>query len=63
MSRVIIYIDCYGDSYINVEADEFHEDEGFIKAYKRSELVAMVRASEVKAVWRSEREKSNVQKS
>ena len=57
MSRVIIYIDCCGDGYVNVEADEFHEDEGFIKAYKHSELVAMVRASEVKAVWRSEREK------
>lgn len=57
MSRVIIYLDCYGDSYINVEADEFHEDGEYIKAYNGPELVAMVRTKEVKAVWRSEREK------
>lgn len=58
MSRVIIYLDCYGDSYINVEAEEFHEDGDYIKAYNnRQEIVAMVRSSEVKAVWRSEREK------
>lgn len=55
MSRVIIYLDCYG-GYINLEAEEFHEDGEYIKAYNsRQEIVAMVRTSEVKAVWRSEK--------
>ena len=41
--------------FINVEADEFHEEGNFIKAYKRSELVAMADISCVKTAHISDR--------
>ena len=53
MSRVVAYIDCNPNGFLNLEADEFHEDEGFIKVYNRSECVAMLRPSEVRAIYRS----------
>lgn len=57
MSRVIIYLKCNGESYINLEADEFHKDGEFIVACRRSETVAMIRPEEIRAIWTSEREK------
>lgn len=54
MSRCVFY---FGDNnYVNIEADEFHEDEGFLKAYQHNELVGMFKIDEVKAAYRTERE-------
>jgi hypothetical protein len=40
--------------YICIEADEFHEDKNFIKAYKGNELVAMADMSVVKTAYLTE---------
>lgn len=42
------------ENYVNVEADEFHEDEGFLKAYLHNELVAMFLIDIVKGAYRTE---------
>lgn len=54
MSRCVFYF-C-DNNYVNIEADEFHEDEGFLKAYKHNELVGMFKIEEVKAAYRTEKE-------
>lgn len=42
------------DQYINVEAEEFHQDGDFLKAYTVGhELVAVVHISAVKAAYRT----------
>ena len=53
MKKVIIK---FTDSldFINVEADEFHEDKNFVKAYKGNELVAMVDTSVIKMAYITE---------
>ncbi len=53
MTRVIIkYTDT--DQYINVEAEEFHEDGNFIKAYNHNELVAIADINFVKTAYITE---------
>ena len=39
------------ENYVNVEADEFHEDEGFLKAYLHHELVAMFLIDIIKGAY------------
>jgi hypothetical protein len=53
MKRIIIK---FTDSldYICVEADEFHEDKNFIKAYKGNELVAMADMGVIKTAYLTE---------
>ena len=55
MSRVIFWF-TDSDNYVNVVAEEFHEDNGFLKAYNsHHELVAMFRVECVKGVYISEK--------
>ncbi len=53
MSRVIIKFNDT-NQYINVDADEFHEDGNFIKAYKGNELVAIADVSVIKTAYITE---------
>lgn len=39
------------DKYASVIADEFHEDEGFLKAYRHNELIAMFDVKIVKGAY------------
>lgn len=61
MSRCVFY---FGDNnYVNIEADEFHEDEEFLKAYYHNEFVGMFKIDQVKAAYRTEREAMKCQNS
>lgn len=42
------------DKYVSVKAEEFHEDEGYLKAYEHNELVAMFDISIIKGAYRTE---------
>lgn len=42
------------DKYVSLEAEEFHEDDGYLKAYQRSELVGMFDISIIKAAYRTD---------
>ena len=54
MARVTFWMND-SDNFISVEAEEFHEDDGFFKAYTRNhELVAVVSTKYVKAAYRTE---------
>lgn len=54
MARVIFLFND-SDGYVNVEAEEFHEDDGFLKAYSsHSELVAMFDIKVIRGAYRSE---------
>ena len=53
MTRVIIRFKDI-DQYVNLEAEEFHEDGNFIKAYNHNELVAMCDISVVKVAYITE---------
>lgn len=54
MSRVIIHFND-NENFINIEAEEFHEDEGFLKAYTTGhQLVAMVDVKFVKCAYQTE---------
>lgn len=58
MARCVFYfID--SDNFVNLEADEFHEDEGFLKAYQHNELVGIFKTDCIKAAYRTEKEKKN----
>lgn len=58
MSRLIAFLKSNGESYINLEAEEFHQDGDFIVACNnRHETVFMARPEEIRAIWISEREK------
>ena len=56
MARCVFYL-IDSDGFVNIEADEFHEDEGFLKAYQRNELVAIFKIDCIKAAYRTEKEK------
>lgn len=46
----------YGENnHVNVKADEFHEDEGFLKAYVHNELVAIFRLDYINGAYISEK--------
>ena len=48
------------NEYISVEAEEMHEDNGFLKAYSdHNELVAMVDISVIKAAYFTEEKSKN----
>lgn len=52
MSRVVIKLKNDKDNYVNVEAEEFHEDKGFIKAYNsHNELVALADINEIRIAY------------
>lgn len=53
MGRVIIKFN--DDTYVNAEADEFHEDGEYVKAYKKNELVVMCKTSELKLAYFTEK--------
>lgn len=55
MARVIVRFVNPDDGYVNLEAEEFHEDAGFIKAYQRNELVGMFRIEDVRIAYRSDK--------
>ena len=57
MPRVVIL---YGtDSYLNIEAEEMHEDGEFLKVYTaHQELAAMFRISVVNVAYMSEEKKN-----
>ena len=55
MARVVVKFKNEADDFINVEADEFHEDGEYIKAYLHNELVAMVLSSEVRIAYISQK--------
>ena len=53
MARITFW---FNDSsnYVSVIADEFHEDEGFLKAYEHNELVALFDIKNIKGAYRTE---------
>lgn len=51
MARCVFF---FGDNYVNLEAEEFHEDEGFLKAYQRTELVGIFKIDTITAAYRTE---------
>ena len=53
MSRCIFWFKD-NENYVNVEADEFHEDDGYLKAYLHNELVAMFLIEIIKGAYRSD---------
>lgn len=55
MARVIVKFVNSTDEYVNIEAEEFHEENGFIKAYQRNELVGMFRIEDVRIAYRSDK--------
>ncbi len=55
MARVIAYFK-ENDNFVNIEAEEFHEDGEYIKVYSdHNELVGMFLTNNIKAIWRSEK--------
>lgn len=52
MARCIFILK--NEKYANLNADEFHEDEGVLKAYKGAELVGYFNKDEVLVAYRSE---------
>lgn len=50
MSRVTFWFND-SDRYVSVEAEEFHEDNGYLKAYLRNELVAFFDINIVKGAY------------
>lgn len=55
MVRVVVRFKNLDDGYVNLEAEEFHEDGEFIKAYKHNELVGLFRIEEVRIAYRSDK--------
>lgn len=55
MARVIVRFKNSDDGYVNLEAEEFHEDGEFIKAYQHHELVGLFRIEEVRIAYRSDK--------
>ena len=51
MAKLIVRFKKEEDKYINIEADEFHEDGEFLKAYLHNELVAMFLPEEVRIAF------------
>lgn len=43
------------DIILNLDAEEFHEDGEYIKAYKHHELVGMFLTENIKAAYRTEK--------
>lgn len=57
MTRVIAKFIRDEDGYINIPAEEFHEDGNFIKVYdEHQELVGMFRPEEIRIIYRSDKE-------
>lgn len=54
MSRCIFYTVEGKPDFVNIEADEFHEDGEFLKAYLHNELVFITRMDNVKTAYRTE---------
>lgn len=55
MARVIVKFKDT-DEYVNIEAEEFHEDGEYIKAYSdHNELVGMFVITNIKTIYRSEK--------
>ena len=54
MARCVFYFND-NDSYVNLEAEEFHEDGEFLKAYQKNELVGIFKTSEIKAAYRTDK--------
>lgn len=43
------------EKFVNIEAEEFHEDDGFLKAYTaHNELVGMFDIQSIKGAYRTE---------
>lgn len=55
MARVIVRFKNTEDGYVNLEAEEFHEDGEYIKAYQKNELVGMFRTEEIRIAYRSDK--------
>lgn len=54
MAKCVFYFND-NDNYVNLEAEEFHEDNGFLKAYQRNELVGIFKIDCIKAAYRTEK--------
>lgn len=50
MARVTFWFND-SDRYVSVEAEEFHEDNGYLKAYLHNELVAFFDIAIVKGAY------------
>ncbi len=59
MSRCVFYFND-NDNFVNLEAEEFHEDGGFLKAYQRNELVGIFKIECIKAAYRTDKNEKNV---
>lgn len=53
MARITFWFND-SDKYVNVVAEEFHEDDGFLKAYEHNELVALFDLKIIKGAYRTE---------
>lgn len=57
MARVTFWFND-SDNYVSIEAEEFHEDRKFLKAYsKHNELVAMFDMKIIKGAYLTEQKK------
>lgn len=54
MTRCVFHLLDDKNGFVNIEADEFHEDGDFLKAYYHNELVFMTLLSNVKTAYRTE---------
>ena len=54
MARCVFWFND-NDNFVNVEADEFHEDEGYLKAYLHNELVGIFQTNVIKAAYKTEK--------
>ena len=50
MARITFWFND-SDKYASVVADEFHEDEGFLKAYRHNELIAIFDLKIIKGAY------------
>lgn len=54
MSRCVFYLMDDKPNFVNINADEFHEDGEFLKAYQHNELVFITRLDNIKTAYRTE---------
>lgn len=54
MARCVFWFND-SDNYVNLEAEEFHEEGEYLKAYQRNELVGIFQTSIIKAAYRTDK--------
>lgn len=58
MSRIIVKFNDT-NQYVNLKADDMHEDDGYLKVYNGNELVGIFELPNIKTAYRTEQVASN----